>query len=102
VAIRNLPRGQGLAFTALLIGNVALAMGPFLVRNSGVGPVSAGFWRVAIAVPFLWLLARLAKQPVRPADRRLGLVIFAGAFFFATDVAAWNAGIMLTKLGHAT
>ncbi len=102
VAIRNLPRGPGLAFAALLVGNLALAMGPFLVRNSGVGPVAAGFWRLAIALPFLFVLAHLSKQPVRPANRRLGWIIFAGAVFFATDVAAWNAGILLTKLGNAT
>ena len=102
VAIRNLPRGSGLAFGALLIGNLALAMGPFLVRQGGVGPVAAGFWRLALALPFLFLLAHFAKQPIRPANRRLFWIIAAGAFFFATDVAAWNAGIMLTKLGNAT
>ena len=40
-------RTQSLAFIALLVGNLALACGPFLVRNSGVGPVAAGFWRLA-------------------------------------------------------
>ena len=29
--------GTRLAFIALLFGNLALACGPFLVRNSGVG-----------------------------------------------------------------
>jgi drug/metabolite transporter (DMT)-like permease len=96
------PKASPIAFAALLAGNLALAMGPFLVRQSGVGPVAAGFWRLALAVPFLILLAKFAGQPVRPANRRMLLIITAGAFFFATDVAAWNAGIMLTKLGNAT
>jgi drug/metabolite transporter (DMT)-like permease len=96
------PKASPIAFAALLAGNLALAMGPFLVRQSGVGPVAAGFWRLALAVPFLLLLAKFAGQPVRPANRRMLLIITAGAFFFATDVAAWNAGIMLTKLGNAT
>ena len=95
-------KASPIAFAALLAGNLALAMGPFLVRQSGVGPVAAGFWRLALAVPFLLLLAKFAGQPVRPANRRMLLIITAGAFFFATDVAAWNAGIMLTKLGNAT
>ena len=33
MAIRNLPRGHGWAFIALLVGNLALAGGPFLVRH---------------------------------------------------------------------
>ena len=53
------------AFLALLIGNLALAGGPFLVRQAEVGPIAAGFWRMALAVPFLVILAYLVRQPVR-------------------------------------
>ena len=91
-----------LAFVALLLGNVALAAGPFLVRNSGVGPIAAGYWRMALAIPFLWLLAVAVKQPIRWPRRSLTIAIFIAAFFFATDLAAWHAGILLTKLGNAT
>src|SRR4028118_814623 len=45
------------AFAALLLGNVALAFGPWLVRLSDVGPSAAAFWRLALAPPFLLLLA---------------------------------------------
>ena len=45
-------------------GNVALAMGPWFVRLADTGPVSAGFWRVALALPFLAVLARLNRQPL--------------------------------------
>ena len=61
---------------ALLVGNLALAGGPFLVRHSGVGPISAGFWRVALALPFLWLVARLFRQPVA-VPRRAATVAIA-------------------------
>ena len=64
VSIENQSRGHRFAFVALLIGNVALAAGPFLVRHSGVGPVAAGFWRMALAIPFLFLIARMVGQPV--------------------------------------
>jgi drug/metabolite transporter (DMT)-like permease len=94
--------GSRLAFIALLFGNLALACGPFLVRNSGVGPVAAGFWRLALALPFLWLLARAFKQPVHRPRKALTLAIALAAFFFAADLAAWHAGILLTKLGNAT
>ena len=93
---------EGLAFIALLAGNLALACGPFLVRNSGVGPVAAGFWRLALAIPFLWLLARMFGQPVHRPRKALTLAIALAAFFFAADLASWHAGILLTKLGNAT
>ena len=110
VAIRNLPRtatGAGAAsggwpFVALLVGNVALAAGPFLVRHSGVGPIAAGFWRMALALPLLWLVARMARQPVHWPGRRLAMIVAIAAFFFATDLAAWHLGILLTKLGNAS
>jgi len=90
------------AFAALLLGNVALAAGPFLVRHAGVGPITTGFWRVTLAIPFLWLIARLLNQPVHIPRRPLTIAIAAAALFFAADLAAWHAGILLTKLGNAT
>ena len=102
MVIRNPTRAHPWAFAALLLGNVALATGPFLVRQSGVGPISAGFWRLALALPFLWLIARLLRQPVHVPRRALTIAIAFAAFFFAADLAAWHAGILLTKLGNAT
>jgi drug/metabolite transporter (DMT)-like permease len=93
---------HALAFPALLLGNVALAFGPWLVRLSDVGPVAVGFWRLLLALPFLWLLTRLARQPVRVPKRGLAILLAAAAVFYALDLAAWNAGILMTKLGNAT
>ncbi|WP_114227535.1 MULTISPECIES: DMT family transporter [Sphingomonas] len=90
------------AFVALLLGNVALAFGPWIVRLSGVGPATAGVWRLLLAVPFLWLIAVATKQrPHWPGAALAGAIALA-AFFFAADLAAWHAGIGLTKLGNAT
>ena len=91
-----------MAYPALLLGNVALAFGPWLVRLADTGPVAAGFWRLALALPFLWLLASVAGQPVHWPGRKLGMALAFAAFFFAADLAAWHAGIRLTKLGNAT
>jgi drug/metabolite transporter (DMT)-like permease len=90
------------AFAALFIGSSALAFGPWLVRLSGVGPVAAGFWRLALALPFLFAIAALTRQPVHWPARGLALLVMLGGFFFAADLAAWHAGIHLTKLGNAT
>lgn len=91
-----------LAYPALLLGNVALAFGPWLVRLADTGPVAAGFWRLALALPFLWLLTRTAGQPIRWPGRGLMAAVVLAAAFFAADLAAWHAGIRLTKLGNAT
>jgi drug/metabolite transporter (DMT)-like permease len=91
-----------LAFPALLLGNVVLAFGPWLVRLSDVGAVAVGFWRLLIALPFLWLVARVTRQPVYWPRRALVVIIAIAAVFYALDLAAWNAGIRLTKLGNAT
>lgn len=96
------PRPHPLAFAALLAGNVALAFGPWLVRLTDVGPVAAGFWRLALALPFLWLLSRAVGQPIRLPKRVLLIPIVLAALFFAADLATWHAGILLTKLGNAT
>ena len=72
------------------------------MRVADTGPVAAGFWRLALALPFLWLLARLAGQPVHWPGRKLGVALAGAALFFAADLAAWHAGIRLTKLGNAT
>ena len=91
-----------LAFPALLFGNIVLAFGPWLVRLSDVGPVAVGFWRLILALPFLWLLARATGQPAHWPRRTLVLIIAAAAFFYALDLAAWNASIRMTKLGNST
>ena len=95
-------RPHPFAFVALLLGNVALAFGPWLVRLSDVGPVAVGFWRLVIALPFLWLLAWMVRQPAYWPKRSLTFVVLAAAIFYALDLAAWNAGILMTKLGNAT
>ena len=102
VSNRNDTSAHRWAFLALLIGNVALAAGPFLVRHAGVGPVAAGFWRLALALPFLLVVTLIARQPLR-LPRLVALIAIAlAAFFFAADLAAWHIGIGLTKLGNAT
>jgi len=86
----------------LLFGNLALAFGPWLVRLADVGAVAAGFWRLTLAVPFLWLIARGSGQTPHWPKRALVVIVAIAAVFYALDLAAWNAGIRMTKLGNAT
>jgi len=85
-----------------VLGSSALALGPWFVRLAGVGPVAAGFWRLALALPFLFIIAGLTGQAVHWPGRKLTTITLAAAFFFATDLAAWHTGIHMTKLGNAT
>lgn len=90
------------AFAALLAGNAALAFGSWMVRLADTGPVAAAFWRLALAVPMLCLLAKVVGQPLRWPGKRLTIAICVAAVFFAADLAAWHIGIRLTKLANAT
>lgn len=90
-----------LAFPALILGNIILAFGPVLVRLTDVGPTSAAFWRLALALPFLLLLARKELTQVRLSAGEWGLMGLAG-LFFAGDLASWHLGILHTKVANAT
>ena len=96
VPVRLLP------LAALLAGNVALAMGPWFVRLADSGPVSAGFWRVALALPVLAILARANKQPLGGMPRGVVLAVLAGGVLFGLDIASWHIGIGFTRLANAT
>jgi drug/metabolite transporter (DMT)-like permease len=72
------------------------------VRLADVGPVAAGFWRLALAVPFLaWLGWRQGAGRPFPG-RALVAAVILGGLFFAADLAAWHEGILRTKLANAT
>ena len=67
------PHGHRFAFPALVIGSCALALGPWLVRLTGVGPVATGFWRLGLALPFLFVIAGVTGQKVHWPGRGLAL-----------------------------
>lgn len=96
--------GGAWPFAALLAGNAALALGPWLVRLADTGPVAAGFWRMALPLPlFAWLAWReIARGRGAAPRRRTVWVLLAAGAFFALDLASWHLGIELTKLGNAT
>ena len=88
-------------FAALIAGNVALALGPWLVRLADTGPVSAGFWRLLLPIPLLALLAWRGRSPLA-LDRGLALLCLLAGAFFAVDLASWHVGIEQTRLANAT
>jgi len=104
VAIR---RSAGLAIPALVVANIALALGPWLVRiaqsEGHVGPIGAGVWRLTLAMPLLILFAWTERHRPRPAGKkRLIAVAILSGLFFGADLGAWHVGILHTRLSNAT
>lgn len=91
-----------LGFVAVVVANVALAFGPWFVRVADTGPVAAGFWRMALALPFIAAIA--VMQGARPGrlDRALWGLLLVGGIAFAADLASWHIGIRLTTLANST
>lgn len=110
VAEENLMAGKAvlgrfataLPLLALIAGNVMLALGPWAVRWSDSGPVAAGFWRLFLALPLLWLLARQTGQRIPRAERVAVVATLIAGVLFALDLAAWHVGIERTRLANAT
>ncbi len=100
-ADKNSYQASGWHFAALIVGNMALALGPWFVRLADTGPISSGFWRLLLPLPILALLAWREPRDRAPSKMAVLLVLAAG-LFFALDLASWHMGIERTRLGNAT
>lgn len=91
-----------LGVPGLVLGAVLIGFAAIIVRLVEVGPTAAAFWRLAVAVPVLWL-ARAAqpKQDAPPDRAAIGLMLIAGVAF-ALDLALWHRAIHLTSVANAT
>ncbi len=90
------PRDR-LAFTALVAGAVAIAFAPIFVRLSELGPTATAFYRLALALPLLWLWVgrerRVKREQRRPSSRRDAFQLALAGLFFAADLAVWHWSI---------
>lgn len=89
------------ALAALLFGATCIALSPIFVRLSEAGPTATAFWRVALAVPVLWLCALSRTSARRRYSGRWPLLIAAG-FAFAGDLAFWHLAIRFTSVANST
>ncbi len=88
---------------ALLLGAVGIGFAPICVRMVELGPVASAFWRLALATPVLYVMARRLAPP-RPVAARpapLGMAILAG-LAFAADLGVWHYSIVFTSVANAT
>ncbi|MGN5375374.1 DMT family transporter [Sphingomonas hankookensis] len=93
------PRG---AVIAVILANIALAFGPWFVRTADTGPVAAGFWRIALALPVLLAVAAWTDRRAMVRGGSLMVPLLVGGLAFAADLGAWHVGIRRTTLANAT
>src|SRR6185436_10491007 len=90
------------ALAALLFGATCIALSPIFVRLSEAGPTATAFWRVALAVPALWIFffLKVKDKPKRYAGR--WPLLFAAGFAFAGDLGFWHLSIQFTSVANST
>jgi drug/metabolite transporter (DMT)-like permease len=93
-------QGTKADLAALVLANALLALGAMFVRNADVGPIASAFWRMALALPILALLAARSGMP--RLTRNLLIVLVLSGVLFAADLASWHLGILRTTLANAT
>lgn len=99
-----------LALPALLLGAIGIAFAPIFVRVSEVGPIATAFWRLALAMPALWLWMavedRRGRRSTTPPRKPKGLkdiaLLSLPGVFFAGDLGFWHISITLTSVANAT
>jgi len=90
------------ALGALLLGATCIALSPIFVRVSEAGPTATAFWRVALAVPPLWLLDALRREEPARTRRVKWPLLFAAGVAFAGDLGFWHTSIKLTSVANST
>jgi drug/metabolite transporter (DMT)-like permease len=95
---REGPDARGLA--ALILGASLLGFAAMLVRWAApAGPLAVGFYRMAIALPFV---AWMAKGTSRPGTGRARLWALGAGLCFVLDLWMWHSALHLTSAANAT
>ena len=90
------------ALGALLLGATCIALSPIFVRVSEAGPTATAFWRVALAVPVLWVLYLLKTKARSQRYSGKWPLLLAAGFAFAGDLGFWHTSIKLTSVANST
>lgn len=94
------------AIAALLCAAFVMAISAIFVRlanEAGIGPFASAFYRVGLALPALWLWARLEERAAgkgpRPGFTKPAVI---SGLLFAGDILLWHSAIMRTTVANAT
>ena len=98
-------RVRRVAFVALLAGAIGIAFAPIFVRLSELGPTATAFYRLALALPILWLWMEIGDRRAatnRPTGYRDFVGLAVSGLFFAADLGLWHWSIKLTSVANST
>jgi len=95
-------RDQRIAFLALMAGAMGIAVAPIFVRISETGPAATAFWRVALAVPVLMMLARKTRPDSVKTKVPVRWPVMLCGLFFAADLGVWHYSVAFTTVANAT
>lgn len=91
------------ALFALIASAAAMGISPVFVREAGVGPFTSAFYRVFLALPLLWIWARLeARRPDTPPDPGWTRGQLLAGLFFTVDLFFWHLACLKTTIANAT
>jgi drug/metabolite transporter (DMT)-like permease len=92
------------AFLALLAGGVAIGFAGIFMRLSDVSPLASAFWRMALALPPLWLWAFAVRKRDLAEGKSVAFapVLALAGFFFAADMGIWHLSLHYTTVANAT
>lgn len=90
---------------ASLLGALCLGASPIFVRFSHLGPLATAFYRMLLALPIIYAVYRLEKKYdpdlKKPLAKDYRMFALSG-FFFALDLAFWNASVHYTSIVNST
>lgn len=103
------PSGQNLALLVLVVGALAISFAGIFAKlamgDGLLGPLSTGFWRFAIAIPFL-LLAMIVTKPSKPRDLSRKMInplwLLLPGLLFAGDIAFFHVAFANTTVSNGT
>lgn len=92
------------ALAALILGGMVIGASPVFVRLSEVGAVPTAFWRLALALVPLFLLARRsgAGGQARPRGLHQIWLVSLPGLILGTELVAWHISLHMTSVANST
>jgi drug/metabolite transporter (DMT)-like permease len=91
-----------LAIAALVAGAVAMGASVLFVRWADVGPYTSAFWRVFLALPFLWVWMRVENPRLDRKALIADPAVMLAGLLFTGDLFFWHLAILNTTVANAT
>lgn len=92
------------AFIILIIGGIFIGTTGIFMRYSELNPFASAFWRMALAVPPLWIwaLATTERDKAQGRHTHMGKVLILVGVYFAGDMGILHLALGFTSVANAT